>query len=77
MVPGNYCNSDGSVQNIVFDGTQTVTFSPGVYFFIDATLSVQAGATLRCRTGGIDCQAPPNGAISTGVSLVFTGSNPA
>lgn len=67
--------------DVTISSGQTVTLFPGVYFFIDARLIVQGGATMQCTTTGY----PNSGQVcstdlgngTTGVSLVFTGSNPA
>ncbi|MGH7735241.1 MAG: hypothetical protein ACREOE_16515, partial [Gemmatimonadales bacterium] len=61
-----YCGS------ITIPAATTVTFGPGVYLFVDAALTVSAGATVRC----LNLDSNPCYATGTGVALVFTGTPP-
>jgi hypothetical protein len=52
--------------------SSNVTMTPGVYLFVDATLTVMDSGTLVCQTaGGGDCF---NASPKTGVTIIFTGS---
>jgi len=64
-----YCNADV----VVAKGTDAV-LAPGTYVFVNAALTVQNGATLRCEVApNVPCD--PTGLIAgTGVTFVFTGT---
>ncbi len=63
-----YCDTDV----IVAAGTNAV-LGPGIYYFWNASLTVQNGAAVACQTSpGVACD-PTNLIAGTGVTFVFTG----
>ena len=61
--------------DVVIPAGKNVRLAPGVYYFIDAALTVRAGATMQCSwdTRNDVCDFPVGGA-PTGVTFVFTGT---
>jgi hypothetical protein len=60
--PRAYCSNKWQVSS-----GQTVDLTPGTYFFYNASVAIQGGATVRCS------QCTPGGA---GVTIILTGSSP-
>ena len=83
LVPARPVGWAGGAENVycadvVIPANATAVVTPGVYFFKDAALTIQDGASLQCRwfkasTTTCDFAA---GGTPTGVTLVFAG-NPA